>query len=340
MSADVVIRTMPLGFPWKTLDPFLFCVHHNDAYPKGEANMGPKPAALSGRRIGMDFDNVDGWNMYHGDSIPGFPRHPHRGFETITVVRRGLIDHSDSMGATARFGPGDVQWMTAGKGVVHSEMFPLVKEDAPNPLELFQIWINLPAEDKFRDAYFTMFWAEKVPVIRGQNPLGHGYEVTVIAGELAGHTAPPPPPSSWASRKEAAVMVLAVRLVPGAKWTIPAGPEGVNRMVYMFAGDSVSIGGTRVRKGLVAEVRSDQPAELVAGAEPCEILVLQGRPIGEPVVQHGPFVMNTPAEINQAISDYRRTGFGGWPWKADGPAHPRGEGRFAIHADGRKETAG
>lgn len=135
-------------------------------------------------------------------------------------------------------------------------------------------------------------------------------------------------------------MVLAIRLVPGARWTLPAGPSGVNRMVYLFEGDSVRIGGAPVRRGLAARLRSEVPAEIVAGAEPCELLVLQGRPIGEPVVQHGPFVMNTPDEIRQAISDYRQTGFGGWPWRADGPVHRRDEGRFAVHADGRTEKAG
>ena len=94
--------------------------------------MGPA-ASLAGRDIGMDFEGKDGWRMYHGDVVPGFPRHPHRGFETVTLVRRGFIDHSDSLGATARFGRGDVQWMTAGRGIVHAEMFPLREREAAEP---------------------------------------------------------------------------------------------------------------------------------------------------------------------------------------------------------------
>src|SRR5262245_55440924 len=136
-----------LGFPWQPPDPFLACMHHEDAYPAGNEDLGPR-ASLAGRRIGMDFEAKDGWRMYHGDGVPGFPQHPHRGFETVTIGRRGFIDHADSLGAAARFGDGDVQWLTAGNGIVHSEMFPLLESERPNPVELFQIWLNLPRDDK------------------------------------------------------------------------------------------------------------------------------------------------------------------------------------------------
>src|SRR5688572_24742760 len=131
-TSDVILDLEPLGFPWHTQDPFLFCVHHDDAYPAGNAELGPN-ASLAGRKLGMDFEGKDGWRMYHGSVVPGFPQHPHRGFETVTLVRRGLIDHSDSLGATARFGRGDAQWLTAGEGIVHSEMFPLLSSTEPNP---------------------------------------------------------------------------------------------------------------------------------------------------------------------------------------------------------------
>ena len=96
------------------------------------ADSGPE-APLAGRELGQDFSRKDGWSMYHGSTVPGFPGHPHRGFETVTIVRKGLIDHSDSLGATARFGGGDVQWLTAGKGIVHSEMFPLLDRGSAEP---------------------------------------------------------------------------------------------------------------------------------------------------------------------------------------------------------------
>ena len=110
-----VRQTVPLGFQWPTADPFLFCVHHLDRYPAANDQQGPA-ASLVGRPLGQDFEGIDGWRMYHGQVVPGFPAHPHRGFETITYVRQGLVDHSDSLGAAARYGRGDVQWMTAGNG--------------------------------------------------------------------------------------------------------------------------------------------------------------------------------------------------------------------------------
>ena len=188
---DPVLQEIPLGFQWATIDPFLFCVHHLDLYPAGNGEFGPDAATLEGREIGNDFEPRDGWRMYHGSAVPGFPHHPHRGFETVTVVRRGLIDHSDSLGAIARFGRGDTQWLTAGAGIVHSEMFPLVDTVEPNPTELFQIWLNLPASDKMVEPYFTMLWASDIPVVEFE-----GGSVTVIAGGLGDAKPASPPPNS------------------------------------------------------------------------------------------------------------------------------------------------
>src|SRR5882672_9896425 len=198
MSAtDPIVRISPLGFPWPTRDPFLVCVHHVDNYPTGNEQLGPA-ASLAGRDIGQDFAGKDGWRMYHGQDVPGFPQHPHRGFETVTFVREGYIDHSDSLGATARFGRGDVQWLTAGAGIVHSEMFPLLDPNGPNTLELFQIWLNLPSTDKLVDPHFVMLWNEEIPVVTATDDAGRTVTITVVAGELEGKRAPSPPPHSWA----------------------------------------------------------------------------------------------------------------------------------------------
>ena len=333
-----VLSVQPLGFPWVTTDPFLFCAYHDDAYPAGNEAMGPV-AALAGRDIGQDFSRKDGWSMYHGDSVPGFPGHPHRGFETVTVVRKGLIDHSDSLGATARFGRGDAQWLTAGGGVVHSEMFPLVEREQPNPLELFQIWLNLPAKNKMAAPYFTMFWGGDIPRLSVKDDAGRATDISTVAGRLEGAGAPlPPPPDSWAAQADADVAIWTLRMDPGAHWTLPAAKGGgTRRTLYLFKGESATIGGERVSGPAAIEVRADEAIELVAGGQETEFLMLQGRPIGEPVSQYGPFVMNTQAEIMQAMQDYRRTQFGGWPWDDSAPVHPRGKGRFARHPDGRVE---
>jgi quercetin 2,3-dioxygenase len=338
---DTVLDVAPLGAPpWATLDPFLFCVHHDDAYPAGTERLGPA-ASLEGRDIGQDFAGKDGWRMYHGTVVPGFPQHPHRGFETVTIARRGTIDHSDSLGAAARFGSGDVQWLTAGGGIVHAEMFPLLDRSRPNPLELFQIWLNLPSSDKLVAPHFGMLWAKDIPRVTFTDEAGRSAEVTVIAGALQeGHRAPSPPPRSWASRPDTDVAIWTVRLDPGAAWTLPpASRPDALRTLYFFRGTSVQIGGRALGARTAAVVASDRPARIEAGPDACEILLLQGRPIGEPVVAHGPFVMNTRAEIQRAFADYQRTRFGGWPWPADDPDHGPSEGRFARHADGRVERA-
>jgi redox-sensitive bicupin YhaK (pirin superfamily) len=333
-TVSEIIKTFKLGFPWETADPFLFCVHHDDAYPAGNDELGPA-ASLAGRELGMDFAGKDGWRMYHGERVPGFPGHPHRGFETVTIVRRGLIDHADSLGAAARFGRGDVQWLTAGKGIVHSEMFPLLDRAAPNPLELFQIWLNLPKADKFVEPHFAMLWARDIPVHVVRDAAGRETEITVVAGALDA-TPPSPPPHSWASRAEADVAIWTIRMAPGAAWTMPPARAGTNRTLYVFRG-SARIGDRDIATGTGVGLVPDARVSVVAGSEPTELLLLQGRPIGEPVVQHGPFVMTTRSEIQQAFTDYQRTRFGGWPWPTESPVHPRDEGRFARHADGRVE---
>ncbi|MCU1281822.1 MAG: Pirin domain protein, partial [bacterium] len=183
MRDDDIRSVTPLGFRWPALDPFLFCVHHDDRYPAGNERLAPV-ASLAGRNLGQDFERKDGWSMYHGRTVPGFPGHPHRGFETVTIMREGFIDHSDSLGATARFGRGDVQWLTAGNGIVHAEMFPLLERERPNPLELFQIWLNLPRADKRVAPHFTMLWNEKIPTAVTRDAEGRATAIAVVAGRL------------------------------------------------------------------------------------------------------------------------------------------------------------
>ncbi|MEQ8359552.1 MAG: pirin family protein [Cytophagales bacterium] len=323
----------PLNFPWETSDPFLFCVHHADFYPKGNDHMGPD-ASLEGRNIGSDFTIKDGWRMYHGSKVPGFPAHPHRGFETVTIVTKGLVDHSDSLGAAGRFGNGDVQWMTAAKGVQHSEMFPLLKKDEENSLELFQIWLNLPKAKKFAEPHFAMLWNENIPLKEVKDANGKMTTIKIIAGKLDDKRAPDPAPDSWAKDPENEVAIWTVKMEPRAKWILPKAGAGLNRALYFYEGDALEIESQQIKHYHSVRLRSHLEVEVINGDKPASLLFLQGKPIGEPVAQYGPFVMNTQAEIQEAMQEYQRTEFGGWPWPSHEHVHPRERGRFAKHANG------
>lgn len=333
-------KIKPLGFQWETSDPFLFCVHHEDKFPKGNELMGPEKNHFKGRHIGEDFIIKDGFRMYHGKTVPGFPGHPHRGFETITIVRQGIVDHADSLGAAGRYGNGDVQWMTAGKGVQHSEMFPLIKSDQENPMELFQIWLNLPRKNKMVEPHFKMLWADTIPKLKSVDANKKTTTVEIIAGKLKNMKAPLPPPDSWAADEKNEVGVFNIIMNPGASFVLPKTQASINRTLYFYEGNFLSVDGQVIPKYSAIEVVSNIDITLIAGNEETSILVLQGKAIDEPVIQYGPFVMNTKDEINQAFEDYHRTQFGGWPWPKLDQVHPRNKPRFAKHADGKEEIKG
>jgi redox-sensitive bicupin YhaK (pirin superfamily) len=336
-AMNPIIRIKPLGFQWETADPFLFCVHHEDFFPKGNDNMGPDQSYFKGRHLGDDFITKDGFRMYHGKTVPGFPGHPHRGFETITVVRKGMVDHADSLGAAGRYGDGDVQWMTAGGGVQHSEMFPLLSKTKVNTMELFQIWLNLPRKNKMVKPHFKMLWRESIPVVKSADG---NTKIEVIAGTLGDKLAPPPPPDSWAADPKNEVAVWNLKMEAGAVYTLPNASKGINRTIYFYEGEGLAIAGQTIPKYNAVELQPDVETVLKAGPHATSILLLQGRPIAEPVIQYGPFVMNTKEEIQQAFEDYNNTKFGGWPWQRYDHVHPREKGRFARHADGKLEEKG
>lgn len=253
----------------------------------------------------------------------------------------GIVDHADSVGNGGRYGMGDLQWMTAGEGIVHSEMFPLVKTDAPNPTRFFQIWLNLPAKNKMVAPSFAMFWANEVPKYKTEDGLA---SATIWAGHYYGvtkETQNNPPPDSWASDPENDVALVHMTIQPGGKLTLPEAHEKtVNRSLFYIEGaagtlvDGKSIGAKQnVILDPTKEVVLENP---VSASDNAEFLWMQGKPIAEPVAQYGPFVMNTDSEIQQAISDYRRTEFGGWPWPRNDMVFPADKGRFALF--GGKES--
>lgn len=333
-----ILSIKPSGSPWVTQDPFIFCAYHKDDYPGGNAQLGPN-VTLDGRNIGQDFSGKDGWSMYHGSSVPGFPSHPHRGFETVTIAQQGLVDHSDSVGAKARFGNGDVQWLTSGKGLQHAEMFPLLNKDK-NPLVLFQLWLNLPQKSKFVDPHFKILWKEDIPVHHVKDTDGKTTIFDIIAGEFDGVKALSPTPDSWAANPDNEVQIWTVQMEEGAEITIPAAQDHVNRALYYYEGDKVEIDNYQVKVNFMAELASNEDIKIKNGNKKGRFLFLQGRPLGEPVVQYGPFVMNSEQEIHQAMVEYQNTQFGGWPWESSEVHHGKDKGRFALHENGEEEVRG
>jgi len=328
-AASAIKSTTVIGgrSPMKTQDPFLFLVYHQDHYPKGDDKMR---APRKGN--GADFGADQPYRMYHGDWVPGFPQHPHRGFETITATIDGLVDHTDSMGSAGRYGVGDVQWMTAGSGVVHGEMFPLVNGEKDNPLQFFQIWINLPAKNKMVPANYVMHWAETIPTFKGD-----GATVWVWSGKYKGLQAHAPCKDSWANDPANEVMILGIKVAPGGSVDIPAAKTQVNRSMYICEPSKlgfVTDGGktmetTDGKLNLTLDPTKSMKVHNT-GSKEALLLVLQGKPIQEPVAQHGPFVMNNVQEIREAYSDYMDTRFGGWPWPTDAVVFPRTKGRFSL----------
>ncbi len=336
MKKADIIRINPLGFPWETENPFVFCAYHKDKYPPGNNTLGPD-TSLEGRRIGQDFILKDGWRMYHGKTVPGFPVHPHRGFETITIVKQGFVDHADSLGSAGRYGAGDIQWMTAGKGIQHSEMFPLINKKRENKVELFQVWLNLPKANKFTEPHFKMLWNDSIPMIKEQDSNGKITEINLISGIFKDVAAPEPTPDSWAANSENEVQILTVKMQANSKWILPKSGPDLNRTIYFYQGDLLQIQGESITVNRSVQVKSDVDIYIQSYEEESFLLILQGRPINEPVIHQGPFVMNTEDEIIQAYYDYQETQYGGWPWKKAEHVHKRKKSRFAIHANGKEE---
>lgn len=335
MTSAILSIERLTGIPWKTLDPFLFCAFHRDQYgasygtDDSHEGLGVDPKALKGRDVGSDFSGKQGWSMYHGEQVPGFPVHPHYGFETITIVNEGLVDHSDSWGATARYGQGDVQWLTTGSGICHAEMFPLVNHDKPNPQELFQLWLNLPKAKKKSTPHFAMAWADEQPKKSFGEEQGKQAHVRLVGGKYWGLTSVPPPPDSYGSDPTSELVVATIKMELGSTLTLPrASSTEINRALYFYRGTKLMVDGKFLEEPMVIiKLAGDKDVEIQALGS-AELLYLQARPLNEPVIQHGPFVTNSREELMQVMLDYQRTQFGGWKWGRNDPVHPRDKGRF------------
>ena len=225
-----------------------------------------------------------------GDYIGGFPDHPHRGFETVTYMLQGRMRHRDSVGNVGLLVPGSVQWMTAGRGVIHSEM----PEQQEGAMEGFQLWLNLPSHSKMRDPWYRDIASEEVPEWQGD-----GAQVRIIAGSSHGVT-------GAMQREVTEPLYLDVRLQPGASFHQPLADD-LNAFLYVYRGE-LTVADTVVRRhrmAILANTPGSHGTVLTAGAEGAQAILVAGKPLKEPIAQYGPFVMNTQQEIVQAVQDFQ-----------------------------------
>jgi hypothetical protein len=278
-------------------------IHVIESMPTSDG-AGVKLRRSVGSQRGLHVDPFLMLDEFYSDNpddyMAGFPAHPHRGFETVTYMLDGHMRHEDHLGNRGDLGPGGVQWMTAARGIIHSEM----PQQSEGRMRGFQLWLNLPAKEKMQPAGYRDIPAGEIPVIR----LPQGGEVKVIAGTLTlDGKATGGPVNGGGAKLSTDPMYLDVRLPAGEEFAAPV-EAGHNAFLYIYEG-SAKIGPPDAGKLLphrAAGVLSDGDGVRVqAGAEGARFLLLAARPLGEPVVQYGPFVMNTREEIEQALADYR-----------------------------------
>lgn len=243
------------------------------------------------------FDYAGPWNFEPNAGAPrGVGQHPHRGFETVTIVYDGEVSHRDSGGGGGTIGKGDVQWMTAGAGVIHEEFHSAGFSRSGGPFRMVQLWVNLPAKDKLAKPAYQAITADTIPSV----DLG-GASARIIAGEIEGTRGP--------ARTFTPINLWDVRIAAGADVALPL-PEGHNALVAVLSGH-VTIGGRAIGEAEIAQLSVQGEGAALHADGDAMLLVMTGEPIDEPVFGHGPFVMNTRAEIVQAIEDFNAGRFGG-----------------------------
>ena len=221
------------------------------------------------------------------DYIAGFPDHPHRGFNTFTYMVDGHMRHGDSMGNQGDLGPGGAQWMKAASGVIHSEM----PQQESGRMRGFQLWINLPADQKMSAPEYQEIRPQAIPEVDDD-----GASIRVVAGRYGSQQGPVSDPNT-------AFQFLDVSLSGGSTFTHSM-PESHTAFIYLFEGEAV-IGNDRLKEQQLAVLDNGERLVLTAGGEGARLLLVAGSAVGEPIVQYGPFVMNTRAEIEQALDDFR-----------------------------------
>ena len=223
------------------------------------------------------------------DYIAGFPEHPHRGFETVTYMLAGHMQHGDNKGNRGDLEPGSVQWMTAGRGILHSEM----PQQENGLMWGFQLWVNLPSKDKMTEPRYQDIAPARIPVVHPAN----GVTVKVIAGTLGDATGP-------VSGVAIAPVYLDIAVEAGAGVEIPV-PEGHHAFAYVFDGSDAQVAGEKLLRSELAVLSKGGSVRIAGRETPARVLLVAGQPLHEPVARYGPFVMNTPEQIHEAIADFR-----------------------------------
>jgi redox-sensitive bicupin YhaK (pirin superfamily) len=332
-----VIKSQHLQPHWDTDDPFTFVSHHEDDYPKGNAQQAPPLREIAGRNLGRDYKKRFGFRMYHGKVVPGFPMHAHWGYETVTVPEVGFIDHFDSLGNQGRFGFGDVQWVSAGSMYLHDEMYPLAFDDRPNPNNITQIMINLPLKDKGSAPEVKTIWSEDIPVINGKDSNGREYSVKVIAGSFGGMKAPSPNNISWAADEKHNVRILMIKMSPGSMLTLPAVSSTVNRNLYFIAGSKVRFDDKEYDVFQRFKLKGGIDVTFINGDSDGTYWLLEGEPIGEKMSAYGPVILESDKAVRDALNHIRQNEFDSWPWDLVDKFQPKGTERFIRFSDGREE---
>lgn len=321
------MRQDPLNLHWDTEDPFTFVSHHEDDYPHGNRQQAPPLGEIGGRNLGRDYQKRLGFRMYHGKVVPGFPKHAHWGYETVTLPAIGYIDHFDTAENQGRFGFGDVQWVCASSKYEHCEMYPLVNQEDRNPNDITQIFINIPLEDKNKENSLATVWKEdSIHIVED------GYDAHLICGEFKGRRTESPNELSWT--RGHFVRIIRLVMEPGSTFILDPAPSNANRNIYFVSGDKATMLGTEVEYSYRIKAAPDCEFPIVNGEKESVIWILEGEPIGQKMFSFGPVMLGSEKEVRDAMNDIRAHDLTNWPFDVVDKAQPLGTERFLRYGDG------
>jgi redox-sensitive bicupin YhaK (pirin superfamily) len=336
-ARGAVLRYVDFDIHWDTEDPFIFVSHHRDNYPKGNSQQAPPYDMIAWRDLGHDYKKHNGFRMYKGKVVPGFPMHPHWGYETFTIVEEGYVDTFDSEGNQSRFGFGDAQWVTASSKYQHSEMYPLVFQDRPNPNNITQIMINLPLERKGSTNDVNMVWSEDFETKNLTDGSGKNIEVILYAGTYEDMTVGVPNPNSWAADPDNRVKILQIKMEEGAEFVLKADSPEINRNLYFVSGSDADVEGFAADAGYRMKLKSDIDITIRNGEVPSKFWLLDGRPIKQKMTSYGPVVLDNDKTVRDAMNDIRKYEYEIWPWNVIDKVQSVEAPRFIRYADGKEE---